>query len=86
MMPCRYTGNSRAATHPTRLPTLKARLADGSLHPRDAKMELAREIVGIFHGDDAAPDAEEHFRRTIQKSGLPEDVPVHFVSGPMSVV
>ncbi|MEW6082695.1 MAG: tyrosine--tRNA ligase, partial [Bacillota bacterium] len=35
----------------------KAGLEDGSLHPRDLKMRLAREIVSMYHGDEAAQEA-----------------------------
>jgi len=48
----------------------------GELHPRDAKMQLAREIVGIYHGEAAVEGAEEHFRRVYQERGVPEGVPV----------
>ena len=48
--------------------------------------ELAREIVSIFHGDDAVAGAEENFQRTIQKGQLPEDMPSHVLSQPVSVV
>jgi tyrosyl-tRNA synthetase len=44
-------------------------------HPRDLKMELAREIVSIFHGDESALEAEEHFKRVFQERATPEDLP-----------
>lgn len=50
-------------------------LMNGSVHPRDAKMRLAREIVGFYYGVDAAREAEEHFKRVFQKRDLPEDIP-----------
>ncbi len=34
-------------------------LADGSLHPRDAKLCLARRIVQLYHGREAAEQAEQ---------------------------
>ena len=39
---------------PAQVAEVEQALADGTRHPRDLKMELAREIVSIFHGDDAA--------------------------------
>ncbi|MBT7190808.1 MAG: tyrosine--tRNA ligase, partial [Anaerolineae bacterium] len=42
---------------PAAIDTLLGELASGSKHPRDVKMELAREIVGIFYGDEAAQPA-----------------------------
>jgi len=40
------------------LDKLKNGLADGSLHPMEAKKALGREMVGRFHGAAAARDAE----------------------------
>lgn len=43
-------------------------------NPRDAKMALAREIVRMYHGDEAARGAEQNFIETFQKGGIPEDI------------
>jgi len=43
--------------------------------PRDAKARLAREIVSLYHGRDAAAKAEEAFNRVFKDKGLPEDIP-----------
>jgi tyrosyl-tRNA synthetase len=43
-------------------------------HPRDAKMRLAREIVTLYHGEEAAREAEEAFVQTFQKRETPEEV------------
>jgi len=43
--------------------------------PRDAKARLAREIVTLYHGKEAAAKAEESFNRVFKDKGLPEDVP-----------
>jgi tyrosyl-tRNA synthetase len=59
---------------PSRIAAIEQGLAAGSLHPRDAKMELAREIVSIFYGDEAVSGAEEHFKRVFQERDLPEDI------------
>ncbi len=48
----------------------------GTLHPRDAKMLLAREIVTVFHGDAAALKAEETFVRVVREGGRPAEMPV----------
>ena len=62
-----YTPESEAAD-------MARKLKDGSLHPRDAKMRLAREIVAIYHGDAHARAAEEDFIRTFSEGKAPEDV------------
>jgi tyrosyl-tRNA synthetase len=61
-------------------------LSSGRLHPRDAKMELARETVGIYHGDDAVGPAEEHFKQVFQQHEIPADMPEHRLSKPASVI
>jgi len=50
-------------------------LAANTLHPRDAKMRLARELVTLYHGADAAVGAEQHFVQTFQERGIPDDIP-----------
>ena len=57
-------------------------LASGSLHPRDAKMRLAREIVSAFHSPSAAHEAEEEFVRVFRRDEAPADMPVVRVRGP----
>lgn len=57
------------------LEDLRRRLAAGMLHPRDAKMYLAREIVKLYHGEAAALQAEANFRRVFQERELPEEMP-----------
>jgi len=50
-------------------------LADGTMHPRDAKVALAREIVKVWHGERAAADAEREFARVFVQKDLPGDIP-----------
>ncbi|WP_269438221.1 tyrosine--tRNA ligase [Phosphitispora fastidiosa] len=54
---------------------IRTGLEDGALHPRDVKMRLAREIVTIYHGEEAAAKAEEEFKNIFQKKELPDEVP-----------
>jgi tyrosyl-tRNA synthetase len=61
---------------PDRIAAIERDLQSGALHPRDAKMRLAREIVEIYHGPQAAASAEEQFRLVFQQSELPEDIPI----------
>lgn len=71
---------------PDRVAAIEKGLAGGALHPRDAKMELAREIVSIFHGDSAVALAEEHFKRVFQERDLPEEMPEFKLSQPTRIV
>jgi len=56
---------------------LEKGLSDGSLHPRDVKMKLAREIVAIFFSEAEATQAEATFVRIFQEGSLPEEMPEH---------
>jgi tyrosyl-tRNA synthetase len=71
---------------PSQVEEIERALADGSRHPRDLKMALAREIVSIFHGDDAAAAAEEHFRTVFQQRELPDDMPELKLTGPVALL
>lgn len=55
-------------------------LADGSLHPRMAKAEVARKLAALYHGERAAEEAALEFDRMFREKGLPDDVPVFEVS------
>ena len=57
-------------------------LGEGQLHPMEAKMKLAREIVSRYHGDAAAAEAEARFRQVFQQRDLPGDIPVYRPAGP----
>lgn len=47
----------------------------GILHPRDAKMRLARDVVARYHGPEAAREAEENFKKVFQRGEIPEEIP-----------
>lgn len=57
------------------LKALREGLENGTVHPRDAKMNLAKLFVTMFHGPEAAEEAEEHFKRVFQQRALPTDIP-----------
>jgi tyrosyl-tRNA synthetase len=57
---------------PNQVEAIETGLADGSKHPRDVKMELAREIVSIFHGPETVQSAEQHFVSIFQQRETPE--------------
>jgi tyrosyl-tRNA synthetase len=71
---------------PAEVAAFLADLESGRLHPRDAKMRLAREIVSIFHSPEAVLAAEAHFTRVFQQHALPADMPEHALSGPRPIV
>ena len=71
---------------PERIDELFAAMERGSLHPMDAKKQLAWEIVAIFDGEEAADQAAARFQRVHQRGQLPEDMPTRRLSGPENVV
>jgi len=50
-------------------------LADGTLDPNQTKRRLARNIVSIYHGEEAAKEAEEAFNRLFKDHAAPEKIP-----------
>jgi tyrosyl-tRNA synthetase len=61
-------------------------LTGGSLHPRDAKVELATEITEIFYGAQAAKEARENFARVFQEGDIPDEMPEYKISPRQSVL
>ncbi|TNE71839.1 tyrosine--tRNA ligase [bacterium] len=45
--------------------------------PRNAKHDLAFTITKMYHGEEAANAAREHFEKTIINKGIPDDMPEH---------
>ena len=71
---------------PSQIKAIEEALTGGTRHPRDVKMELAREIVSIFHSDRVAAEAEEQFKRVFQERELPQDMPEFALAGPTDIV
>ena len=57
------------------LARIKSQLADPGTNPRDVKRELARDLVALYHGAQAARDAEEEFDRIFINREAPQEVP-----------
>ncbi len=53
---------------------LKASVEAGA-NPRDVKMDLARELVARFHGEEAAANAHKGAGNRLKEGELPEDLP-----------
>ncbi|MBT3675407.1 MAG: tyrosine--tRNA ligase [Candidatus Marinimicrobia bacterium] len=49
-------------------------LEDPSINPRDIKRELARAIVALYHGNDAALSAEQYFDRVVVNKDIPDEM------------
>jgi len=71
---------------PPEIEKVEAGVKSGEIHPRDAKMLLAREIVGSFYGDENAISAEKNFVDTFQKGSIPEDIETLQLSETLSII
>jgi len=60
--------------------SLEQQLKSKAVHPRDLKAELAREIVGFYHGHKEAQRAEQEFDNIFKHKGLPDDIPTVKIS------
>lgn len=65
--------------HCTRVPMerinyLEKEMKAGKLNPRDAKLDLATEIVKIYHNEKEAEKAREYFVNTFSKRETPEEI------------
>jgi len=60
---------------PHEIEALEKDVASGALHPRDAKMKLAHEIVSIFYSEADAQSAEEAFVKMFQQKEVPDEMP-----------
>jgi len=53
---------------------IRKTVEEGTTHPMDVKMRLAREIIEAFHGKDAAKQAAENFQRVFRNREAPEEL------------
>ena len=59
--------------HPDEVAKVVERLENGE-NPRNIKMELAREIVRLYHSEEDVLAAEERFKSVFQKGQIPTDI------------
>jgi tyrosyl-tRNA synthetase len=60
---------------PNDIASRKREVSGGKLHPMDAKMRLAEEVISDFHGQEAARKAAENFQRVFRDRQAPEEAP-----------
>lgn len=58
-----------------KIKAVEAGLKSGGVHPRDAKAQLAREIVTLWHGPEQAAAAAREFERVFVKKDTPDEIP-----------
>jgi tyrosyl-tRNA synthetase len=60
---------------PQEIAALKDEVSGGKLHPMDAKMRLATEVIADFHGQEAATKAADNFQRVFRDRSAPAESP-----------
>src|SRR5437660_9588684 len=61
---------------PQEIAALKQEVAAGKLHPIDARLRLAEEVISGFHGQAAAHKAAENFQHVFRDRQAPVEAPV----------
>uniref|UniRef100_A0A7V0Z6T4 Tyrosine--tRNA ligase n=1 Tax=candidate division WOR-3 bacterium TaxID=2052148 RepID=A0A7V0Z6T4_UNCW3 len=59
---------------PHKIEEYRKGLKDGSINPRDAKFDLAKTIVRMYHSAQAAEDAANEFEKVFSKKELPTEL------------
>lgn len=59
---------------------IKDDIKEGTLHPKDAKKNLAKMIVTQYHGKEEAVKQEEEFERAFKDKGFPVDIELQVVN------
>ena len=67
----------------TDLPAVKEKTESD---PRNAKHDLAFAITKLYHGEQAAIEARQHFEQTIINKQVPDDAPEYIISGSRRIV
>jgi len=59
--------------------TIEQQLKNGELHPRNAKVELAKQIVARYHSTEAGEEAFAEFERIFVKKDIPDQIDLFVV-------
>ena len=71
---------------PAEIRAIEAGIQDQKVHPRDAKMRLAWEIVSSLFGEGSAQSAEAAFIRTFQQQAVPDQIPEYCLQPGQTVI
>jgi tyrosyl-tRNA synthetase len=72
--------------HPDEKERIIAEVESGAVHPRDAKMRLARVITEVFYGPEGAEAGEANFVRVFQQHQLPDTMQEREVREPVGLL
>lgn len=67
---------------PVELSALKTDMKAGKQHPRQVKVDLAKQLVARFHSASSAQAAEDEFNRIFVDKGLPDQIPEYLMDAP----
>ena len=59
---------------------IRKSLEQGTLHPRDAKVNLGKTLVSLYHSPEAAEDVAQEFDRVFRDRQLPEEIELARIS------
>jgi len=62
------------------LAEIKRSLEDPEVNPMDLKRKLARRLVAMYHGEEAARRAEEAFDKVFRRREVPDEVPEYVLN------
>jgi tyrosyl-tRNA synthetase len=68
-----------AGSSPDEVSRIEVGVTDGSIHPGEAKRDLARRIVNRYHGEGSGLDAEKAFDDLFRHKQVPDDVPTALI-------
>lgn len=71
---------------PQEIAELESGIEENRIHPRDAKMRLAKEIVSIYYSEAAAERAQEAFVRVFQKGNIPTEMAEYVLTPDQTVL
>ena len=63
----------------------KEQVAQGELHPKTVKQELARRITARYRGKEAAEQAQAEFESVFAQGGVPDDLPQAVLEGAIAL-
>ncbi|MCF7918333.1 MAG: tyrosine--tRNA ligase [Candidatus Cloacimonetes bacterium] len=72
--------NYATKVDPDEIDQIQKELQSGT-NPKIIKQRLAREIVALYHGQEAAIAAEEHFNKIFSKKEIPDEMPEFLMHG-----
>jgi tyrosyl-tRNA synthetase len=70
------------------LNSLKEGISNGTVHPRDVKVNFAKEMITRFHSKEVAEIAHQNFEKMFQRKEIPDDIEIVRIvrpSAPISV-